>query len=379
MFESKSPAVKIGAYIIIGFLTLLIAATFAMPDYISKLGFGMNENVVAIVNGKQIYRIDFLRYRDTMLQRMPNAEKQEMLDMILNNMIIRRLLLQKADKTGIQVSDDRVMKSIKNFFKDQDGKFSKIYMDRYLVHYHMGFSDFFSMIKEDLIINEFRHLMSLGEGVSPDEVKTDFSVENSKIQIKYCYISGSDLNKRYNDSINISEKEIDEQLQKSKNEIKDPATDRKRIKDKLEKNKLNALKNELIGKIDKLAEGNKSFKEASSVLGGIVYTSNIFKIGDPIREGSDKGKIIHSISNSEIFINGYLTMEYGKTSRVIDSFDGLYIFTPIKKEFTLKEPGTNDYAKIEYNLLDEKNNALFMSELSSLREKAKIIRNLKFN
>jgi hypothetical protein len=377
MFESKSPVIRIGAYIIIGFFTLIIVISFGMPDIMSKLN--MNENVAAIVNGHKIYRIDYIRYRDSMARQLPNADKKEMQDMILTNMIMRRLVIQEAENSGIKVSDDRVMRNIKNFFKDQNGKFSRDYMDRYLISFHMGFTDFFLMIKEDMLLNEFRQMISIGAGVSPEEIKTDYSIDNSKIQIKYSYISTPELNKRYKDKITVTEKEIDNELQKSKSELKDPATDRKRIKDKLEKIKFNAMKNELIQKIDKLADDKRSFDEAAANLGGSTSVSNIFKIGDPIKEGSDKGKMLYSITNSEIFIKNFLAMEYGKTSRVIDSFDGLYIFTTLKKEFALRDPAEKDFTKIENSLMQEKSESLFMAKITELRDKAKIIRNLKFN
>ncbi|MFH0974283.1 MAG: SurA N-terminal domain-containing protein [Spirochaetota bacterium] len=377
MFESKSPMVRVGAYIIIGFFTLIIIISFGMPDFMTKLG--MDDNVVAIIDGEKIYRLEFVRYRENMASQIPNADKKEMQDMILNNLIMRKLMLQNAHKIGVAVSDERVMNSIKNIFKDKSGKFSKEYLDRYLAHYHLGLPDFFLTVKEDLMLNEFRHLVFQGVGVSPEEVATEYRLENSHIQIKYCYLSTSDLNKRFKNSINVTEKEIDEELQKSKDEIKDPATDRKRIRDKIEKNKIAALKNDLINKIDKLAEGKKSFDEAASSLAGGIFVSGLFKLGDPVKEGGGKGKMLYSFSNSPIFNDNLLSLEAGRTSRAIDGFDGIYIFTPVSNALITREPSAKEYAKMEEELLEQKNNSVFMSIMSSIRDKAKITRNLKFN
>jgi hypothetical protein len=377
MFESKSPMVRVGAYIIIGFFTLIIIISFGMPDFMTKLG--MDDNVVAIINGEKIYRLEFVRYKENMASQIPNADKKEMQDMILNNLIMRKLMLQKADNIGIAVSDERVMNSIKNIFRDKNGKFSKEYMDRYLAHYHQGLPDFFLTVKEDLMLNEFRHLVFQGVGVSPDEVATEYRLANSSIQIKYCYVSTIDLNKRFKNNINVTEKEIDEEMQKSKDEIKDPATDRKRIRDKIEKNKIAALKNEVINKIDKLADGKKSFDEAASYLGGGISVSNLFKIGEPVKDGSGKEKTLYSLSNSAIFNDNLLLLERGITSRAIDGFDGIYIFTPVSNTLIAREPSAKEYAKLEEELLEQKNNSVFMSIMSSIRDKAKISRNLKFN
>jgi parvulin-like peptidyl-prolyl isomerase len=377
MFEGKSPIVKIGAYIIIGFFTLIIVISFGMPDFITKLG--MDDNTVASVNGEKIYRMDFLRFRDRISRQMQNADKKEMQEQILSQIIMRRLLLQKADEIGIQVSDAIAMDYIKNIFKDQTGKFNKMYLDRTLQQYHQGLADFVLMVKEDLIITQLRQMLFLGVGVSPEEVKTEYAMNNSSVQIRYCYLSTADINKRFKDKITVSEKEIDEELLKSKDEIKDPVTDRKRIKDKLEKGKLNKFKVELVNLIDKLADEKKSFNEAATNLGGGVFLSNNFKIGEPIREGNDKGKMLYALGNSPIFNEGLFSLERGRTSRVIDSFDGLYIFTPVRNELALTEPPVKEFDKIEKELLEQKNNSVFMSVISSFHEKSKIIRNLKFN
>ncbi len=377
MFESKSPIVKIVSYIVIGFFVLIIIFMFTVTDFMMK--WGMDDNVVATVNGEKIYRIDFVRFRERMSGRIKDTGSKEAQEQILSQIIMRKLLLQKANEIGIKVSDVMAMDYIKNIFRDQTGKFNKNYLDRTLQHYHQGLSDFVIYVKEDLIINQLRQMIFLGAGVSPDEVKTEYAINNSGIQIKYCYLSTADLNRKFKDKIGVSEKEIDDELQKSRDEVKDPATDRKRIKEKIEKDKLNKQKLELVNLIDKLAEGKKSFNEAASLLGGGISHSNIFKIGDPIREEGNKGKMLYSLAGSAIFNEGLFSLGKGMTSRVIDSFDGLYIFTPVRNDILFAEPSQKEFTKIESELLEQKNNAVFMTFISSFYEKSKIVRNLKFD
>ncbi len=377
MFDSKSRFIKIGGYVIIGFFTIIIVISFGMPNFMTKLG--LDDNVVAVINGEKLYRLDFLRYRDSLADRVENVNKKEVQESILNSMIMRRLLLQKADEIGIQVSRSRVVRSIKNIpgFKDKQGKFDKEVMERYLTHYHQGFEDFFLLVKEDIILDELRGLIFLGTGVAPDEVNTEYFLDKSKFRIKYCYLPASDIDKRFKDKITVTEQEIDEELLSSKDEIKDPVTDRMRIKDKLSKRKLDDYKNELIEKIDKLAIEKKSFNEAASFLGGKILMSDIFKLGDPVKS-DDKGAILHSIYNSMIFRDNLLSMKPGTASRVISSFDGLYIFTPVLSKIDTKGPSPEEYKKIEGELAYQKSNSLYMSMLSSIREESKITKNLKF-
>ena len=217
-----------------------------------------------------------------------------------------------------------------------------------------------------------------GLDVSPNEIKTDYAIENSKFQIKYCYVSAADLKKRYKNDITVTDKEVDEELQKGKDEIKDPKTDRNRIKNKLERKKLDKFKNRLISDIDKLSLEKKSFNQAASILKSKVLFSETFKIGDPIKS-REKDQLLHSISNSYIFRDSIARLENGQTSKVIDSFDGLYIFTPVMKNFKLKEPASNDYDRIKKEIIDLENNSVYISMMSSLREESKIVKNLKFN
>lgn len=377
MFESKSRFVKIGGYIIIGFFSIIIIISFGMPNFMSKLG--MDDNVVAVVNGERIYRLDFLRYRDRLAERVENINKKEVQESILDSMIMRRLMLQKADDIGIEVSRSRVTRSIKEIsaFKDEKGRFNKELMERVLTHYHQGLEDFYLLVKEDIILNELRGLIFLGTGVAPDEVKTEYTADNSQLRIRYCYVTASDIDKRFKDKITITDKEVDEELLSSKEELKDPVTDRKRIREKLINRKLNEFRNELIEKVDRLALEKRPFNEAASVLRGKIFMSDDFKLGEPVKS-RDKGTILHSVYNSDVFKDSLLSLKPGVTSRVISSFDGLYVFTPVKKRISLEEPSPEEYKKIESEILYQKNNSLYMSMLSSIRDESEIIKNLKF-
>ena len=103
MFDSKSPVVKIVGYIIIGFFGLIIIISFGMPDFISRMG--LDESIVASVNGEKVHRLDYLRYRDNRFRHLKNQKDAD--DMILNYYIGDVLILQKAKELGFDVSDDK--------------------------------------------------------------------------------------------------------------------------------------------------------------------------------------------------------------------------------------------------------------------------------
>lgn len=379
MFDSKSPVIKIGGYIIIGFFTLIIIISFGVPDFVSKMG--QDENIAAIVNGEKIYRIDFLRYRDRVAARIPTANSKEMQKYILDDLVNRRLMLQKAEDVGIMISEDRIKENIKSIpvFQDKSGKFDKTILDRYLTYYHQSLGDFYSLIREELIIEELKQMIARGVDAAPDDVLTDYAAEKSKIRIKYCYISNSDLKKKYISSIEASKADIDAELKKSRDEINDPETDRTRIKKKLEDANFNKIKNDIVNKIDNLSREGSPFSMAASYLGGNVYNSEVFRIGEPVKKSGEKGRSLSPLTNSTIFNNELLSIQKGKTSKAITGIDGIYIFTPVEISLSFKEPPPAEYDKIYQKITQEKTNAVFISMMSSMRAKAKIAKFIKFN
>ncbi len=379
MFDSKSPVIKIGGYIIVGFFVLIIIIMFGMPDFMSRMG--MDKSVVAVVNGEKIQYLDFLRYRDNVAARVKDVNSKEMQQYILDSLIRYRLQLQKADEIGIRVSDEKIKRTIREIpmFRDRNGKFSNQQLNYFLDHYHLSLNDYYVMVREELINNEMIQMIRMGVGASPCDVKDLNAVTNSKIQIRYCYVSNTDLKKKLQDKIAVADGEIDNELKKNRSEIKDPKTDRDRIRNKLADQKFEALKKGMINDIDKLSFEGKSFEAASVLLGGKAAVSNVFKIGEPVREASEKGSMLFTISDSPVFINDCLALSPGQTSRVINSFDGLYVYTPVKKEVNLKDPSPADSELLESRLLNDKANALYMAMMVSFMEKSKVSRNLSLD
>ncbi|MFW5770875.1 MAG: hypothetical protein ACOCX9_05515, partial [Spirochaetota bacterium] len=78
-----------------------------------------------------------------------------------------------------------------------------------------------------------------------------------------------------------------------------------------------------------------------------------------------------------IFMSDALAIDIGKSSRVIQSFDGLYVFTPVKKKVPFVKPPRDKYEAIEKRVYYAKANSLYMSLLNTLYEKSEIVKNLQ--
>ena len=375
MFDSKSPVVKAVGYFIISFFALIIIISFGMPDFISRLG--LDNSIVAVVNGQKVHRFDYLRYRDN---RFGHLRNQNMDDLILNYYITDILLLQKARDIGFAVSDERlthlIREEIPAFKNPQTGVFDPNLYKHIRDANHMNNKSFYETIKKDIIKDDFLSFVNMGIVVPEDDIKAEYISSNSQIQIKYAYLSNIGLKKKFSSRITVTEQEIADEIEKNIKEIKDPKSDRVRIKQKIEQRKLNEIKKELIDRINALAMKNSSFSQALSLMDAQVRYSKEFKIGEDIKENSKKGPSIPAISNSNIFLEDCLRIPAGQTSRVIESTSGLYIFTPVLKNIA-RYPEEADKKEIRKKLTKQTYNMIAGNLMRELQEESKIIKNLK--
>jgi len=346
MFDAKHPVIKVAGYIIVGFFVLIIIISFGMPDFLSRMG--LDQNTVAKVNGEVIGYMDFIRYRDTHMFGKTDDQKQQQ-RMIIERMIQEKLLVQLAKKEGIIVTKKEIKSVIHNRFSDDTGSFNESLFKNFLDRFHMGVSDYYKYVEDEVYAGKLQNLLLAGISVSP-----------------------------WANDIAVTDEEIDAELKKNPKELKDPKTDRQRIKEKLANAKLERIKQQLSKNINDLALAGRSFAEAQMVLKGAVSYSNEFKPGDLVRERDDKGRILYPIQESGIFQSDLFTLRQGVTSRLIPGFDGLYIFTPVVRVIPGVQVPEKDKQSLEQNLFYAKANALYISLLTRLFEKSKIIRNQKF-
>jgi hypothetical protein len=376
MFDSKSPIVKTVGYGIIGFFVLIIIISFGMPDFMTKIG--MDDSIIAMVNGQKVHRYDYLRFRDSRFRHLKN-EKME--DLILDYYLGEVLLLQQARKAGLSVSEQRLADLIRNDipdFKDPEtGAFDPERYKRIREINHLNNSSFYDILRKDFIKNDFLSLIKSGLAVQPDYILTDHISSNSIIQIQYCHVSDMDLRKRFSTDLVVSDADIDAEMEKNKKEIKDPKTDRVRIKSRLEGEKLKTLKKQLVETINAQALQKAPFSKTAALLGGAVAVSEPFTIGEDIRERGPQGRPLTAISTSPVFLEECMSLEPGRSSRMIESSAGLYLFTPLSRKVASAAPSPEDAKKLRDKAEGDVYNMVTSNLMLSLREKSKIIKNLK--
>lgn len=375
MFDSKSPVVKAVTYAAIGLFVFLIGFTFAMPDYGCSPS-SLDQNTVAMVNGEKVDRFDFLRYRDNRFGQMRGDEKMD--GMILSYYINDVLLLQEARKNGFYVTDNAVKEYIRNIPGLKDPATDSINEERldfFLERINMSLLTLQKTVHREMLRDRFMQFIRMGVAVTPAEVAGEYAANNASFQIRYSVLGTMDLANMFRAETAVTDAEITVEMGKNKSEVKDPITDRERVKKKLETARLNRLKKEIMDRIDAIAAKGGSFDEAQAVLKGKVALSKPFKPGDRVTD--DKGQAVAGINGSKIFMEGFMGLGENRSSRIITADSGLYIFTPVMKNLKKDAPAEKDYKMISDNIEQESLQTIQGNIMQKLYESSKIIKNLK--
>jgi hypothetical protein len=378
MFSTKSPIVKIGGYIILFLFVAIIAISFGMPDFMSRMG--LDTSVVAIVNDEKVHRLDFLRFRDS---RFRDMRSEEMDDLILNYYIGEVLLLQKSDKMGFDVSDDRVadaIREIPGLVDPATGTIDEDQFRNFLQRNHLSTGELRKLFRGNLLKEDFLTAVRTGIPVSKDDIDSEIAIESFRCSFKYSYLSFAELKKANETALAVTDAEIDAEMAKDKTEVKDPKSDRERVKKKLEAQKLNDIKRGISEKINAIAKQGGSFNEAAIAMKGKASLSAEFKPGEEVKDMND-GKSLTAITASDIFLTEFFHLNNDKVSRIIETPAGFYIFSPVKKQGAAAKIASKETEaernNIANRLKDEAANGITTNMLTTLQEKSKIVKNLK--
>ena len=374
MFDSKSPLVKIVSYTVTGFFVLIIVISFGMPDFVSRLG--LDQSSIAVVNGEKVSRYDYLRYRDSRFGEMPREEKMDA--MILSYYINEVLFLQEARKTGIYVTDESVkdyIRAIPGLRNPETGAFDGERLDHFLQRLNMSFNDLEKAVRKDLLRDRFIQFIRMGIAVPAADLRDEHRAASSRMRIRYSFVSAMDLGKRVANLAPVTEQDITAEMEKNKSEIKDPVTDRERIRKKLESAGAERVRKDLVDRVNAVALRGGSFDEAQAILGGVVATSGVFSAGD--RVADERGQTITAINGSKIFLEEFMEIGLNRASRVIASDAGLYVFTPIMKEVPVTAPAGRDIEALGAAYEEESLRMITGSLMQKMFENAKIVKNIK--
>jgi hypothetical protein len=375
MFDQKNLLSKYVGYFLIGFFLLIIILSFGMPDL--GLNCGIDRSTVAIVNREKIHAYDFFRYRDTRFSQLRN---RKMDSMILDNLILETLLYQKAVKTGMNITEERLSRYIKGaqeFKNPSTGLYDPEYFSAILRNNRLSLAEFEKLMRRDFIIADFRYMLRMGSAVTKEEIDTKHILENSEIQIQYSFLDTEELKKQHNSELAVTDAEIESEIKNKNVKMTDPTTDKDRIKKQISEKKLEKIKNDIAEKNNAVSSSGGTFVSENFNLKGKISKSNIFKIGEPIKTDEKDPKPVQDLNSSPVFNEKCLQLEKDKSSPAIITTKGIYIFTPIHKVIPADTPDAEAAKKISDTAGNISASMVTRNLLQLMEEKSKIIKNLK--
>jgi len=162
--------------------------------------------VLAYVNGEPIYYNEFTtmfrQVIDSYRARFKNfnedwIKKLNLKQTVLDQLIERKLLLQKAKKMGLTISETELWQVItQNPLFKKDGQFDPKRYEAILARYHYTPAQFETSLKEDLILSKLRQIVQNLAHVSEAEAYEAYRWTHQKINLQFLSFDPKDFNKR---------------------------------------------------------------------------------------------------------------------------------------------------------------------------------------
>ena len=199
-------------------LLLLLAFTFVIGSgYVGGIsigGRGPSGGIAVEVNGDKVSTAQFYNLRDSMLDRLRKSDQeisdelQEYVNFsVIDSLVNKKLLAQKADELGIRVSQEELSDAIRNDPGFQiDGAF--VGFERYRDFISRGLNrtvkDFEDSYREDLLVAKLVSVVDSSVTASDEELLSIYRTREEKIDLHYVSFAAED----YLEGQGASEEEI---------------------------------------------------------------------------------------------------------------------------------------------------------------------------
>ena len=187
-------------------LLLLLALTFVIGfGYVGGIsigGRGPSGGVAVEVNGDKVSVAQFYNLRDSMLDRLRRSNQEisdELVEYVnfsvLDSLVNKKLLAQKADELGIRVSQEELSDTIRNDPGFQiDGAF--VGFERYRDFISRGLNrtvkDFEDSYREDLLVAKLVSVLDSSVTASDEELLSIYRTREEEIDLYYVSFAAED-------------------------------------------------------------------------------------------------------------------------------------------------------------------------------------------
>ena len=227
MAGSADKKSKLGYRIFLGAAVLVLGGSmllYLVPQGPATGGGGVSSDTVAKVGDETVttqeiqQRLSQMETSNQIPQQLKGLYAQE----ILQQLIFQREIEYEAKQLGITVSDQERADRIKMYLPMAFNNGSFIGMDQYTAlvqqRFQMPVATFEEVIRQGLLEEKFRKLVTDGISVGPEELKDGYRYKNEKVKLDYALIKPEDLEAK----ITPSDAEIKAEYEKNKTKYQVP-------------------------------------------------------------------------------------------------------------------------------------------------------------
>src|ERR1700736_3222870 len=216
---------KMGYRILLGAIVLVLGGSmllYLVPQ--SPVSGEVSTDTVAKIGEESVSVQDVRQQLSQLEQRNPNMKPLEALyaQQILKQLVFEKEIEYEAKRLGITVSDQERADRIRQFVPTAFSGGTFVGMDRYSAEVQSRFQltvpVFEELIRQGLLEEKFRKLLTDGISVGPAELQDEFRYKNEKVKLDYALIKPEDLEGK----ISPDEAEIRAAYEKNKSKYQVP-------------------------------------------------------------------------------------------------------------------------------------------------------------
>ncbi len=192
---------KTGVRILLGAVVLVLGGSMLLYLVPQTPGTGeaSSTDIVAKVGSETVSTAEVRQQLAEIEQRNQVPKQLESLyaRQILNQLIFQKEMEYEAKRLGIRVSDQERADRIRQFLPTAYNGDTFVGMDRYAAEVQARFQltvpVFEELIRQGLLQDKFRKLVTDGVSVGPSELQDEFKYRNEKVKLDYAFIKPEDL------------------------------------------------------------------------------------------------------------------------------------------------------------------------------------------
>src|SRR5437667_1304977 len=236
--QTPGPIKKIVLGGLLTFISVMMAITL-IPGIgsTSFLGSTPTKGIVATVSGEEISATDVTKQAKRMVeQQFPRGGPQAssllpfFSQQAVNNLISEKLLLVEARRMGLRATDEDLRNYLHQGQLGQiifpNGKYDQTAYDELAQRLGFTIPQFEGLVKEEILINKLRGLVSASASVTDAEVRKQFEKQNAKVKFDYAVFKKDDILK----SIHPAEAELKAFYERNKNTYVNSIPEKRQLK-----------------------------------------------------------------------------------------------------------------------------------------------------